>query len=698
MVLTPELKEKGKAMDKLWWEKPMRVIQYNLQVADTQKMQPEKIARELKEDYANAAVINVGGIYAWYQSGVPFHHINEFLPPGRDLLQELLDSCHARGIRVIARFDFSKTDDLTYLHHPEWFAKRADGTPFFNGKDRMGLWSLLLSTCINGGYRNEEVAVPVMEEVLERYDIDGIFFNAPFGSDCFCERCRKKYKETYGEEMPEDPDRWADDWQSRCLKDNIEKINRAVKALRPDIPVILYYHAFDFGLDINEVDDLDARYATADMICTEAQDVLSRGAGKVPPAWKPMVNMKIGNAVPGYPRPFGIIHSCPGMDWRHTGLPESEYMFWMAQVMACNAHIWHSVTGFNDTITDKRLLSCVREINRRTALCEGAMAEAESSAQVLLLWDGSYSASGWVEGMCAMQYQFDLMDLLHIDPKRMSAYPVVVMADGFPTDDALAAVLEDYVRRGGHLIVEQSGGSGSDALHCLQGLEADRTESVELRASYLRFETEQKTLHKGMEDTLYVPLRGRVLYRKPMPDTQVLMTLVPPFAPMDGVGNPPERASLPVKRTDIPMLTVHNCGEGAVMTLAFSLSRLLLEVHLEDHYLLMRNCLDTLCGQKKEFEIADNVAGLLACVYHAGENRILVHLINGIGQRPLVGRLPYHDLKFRIRLPKGRKIRSVSPVIEEEAVSFEQTDTAVTVTLDKLTVWNMLEIDMADGH
>ena len=31
--------------EKLWWKKPMRVIQDNLQVADTPKMDPVKIAR-----------------------------------------------------------------------------------------------------------------------------------------------------------------------------------------------------------------------------------------------------------------------------------------------------------------------------------------------------------------------------------------------------------------------------------------------------------------------------------------------------------------------------------------------------------------------------------------------------------------------------------------------------------------------------
>ena len=35
---------------KLWWHEPLRVIQTNLQVKDTPKMDPAKIAQEIYED------------------------------------------------------------------------------------------------------------------------------------------------------------------------------------------------------------------------------------------------------------------------------------------------------------------------------------------------------------------------------------------------------------------------------------------------------------------------------------------------------------------------------------------------------------------------------------------------------------------------------------------------------------------------
>lgn len=112
-----------------WWQTGMKVIQYNLQVRDTGKMNPEDIARDARGLGADAVVLNTGGIYAWYESRVPFHHINEFLPEGRDLLKKLIEACHKEGVYVIGRFDFSKAEDEVYLQHPEWFVKDPDGKP-----------------------------------------------------------------------------------------------------------------------------------------------------------------------------------------------------------------------------------------------------------------------------------------------------------------------------------------------------------------------------------------------------------------------------------------------------------------------------------------------------------------------------------------------------------------------------------------
>ena len=66
-------------------------------------------SRAVADFGANTFLINMGGIVAQYPTRVPFHYPSAFLPPGRDLFGDVVREAHARRIRVIGRFDLSKT-------------------------------------------------------------------------------------------------------------------------------------------------------------------------------------------------------------------------------------------------------------------------------------------------------------------------------------------------------------------------------------------------------------------------------------------------------------------------------------------------------------------------------------------------------------------------------------------------------------
>ena len=99
---------------------------------------------------------------------------------------------------MIGRFDLSKTQKPVFDAHPEWFFTRANGEPaIYNG---------LYSTCINGEYYREH-ALTILAEALERYEVDGLFFNmfgnpsadysgVPMGP-CQCGACQARYRARY---------------------------------------------------------------------------------------------------------------------------------------------------------------------------------------------------------------------------------------------------------------------------------------------------------------------------------------------------------------------------------------------------------------------------------------------------------------------------------------------------------------------
>ena len=684
----------------LWWKKPLRVIQTNLQVRDTPLMVPEKIARETAEMAGNVLVVNAGGIYAWYQSRVKYHHINEYLPKDRDILRELIDECHKLGIKVVARFDFSKTDDYVYQEQPRWFVRKPDRAPLAYGVERPGGWSVLYSTCINAGYRNEAVAVPAIEEVIDNYAVDGIFFNAPHYEYCCCDACKAKYREIYGKPLPvgggkvdEDssftsatiPAELEPDFASRCVRDNMELIYGAVKRKALDMPLILYYNLYK--------DNLYDRVATADMICTEPQDVLSLGYKEIPQFWKPALAVRMGRSLGGdFPAPFGIIHSCPGMDWRHTGLPVPEYMFWMSQVPANGGQIWHSITGFNDTVSDKRIIQAVSDINHMIARTEPYMDGAVSASRTLLVWNGSASAEGLAEGMLNTQVLFDVLAAYQLSAERLSGYETVIVPGDFDFTEELVALFTAYAEQGGHLIIEGISPEKLAPVTGLLGIENSLSDSEVLKASYWRFEDGCGALQSGFESTPLLAHRGVVAYCTPLEGVHTLATLVPPFAPLNAVGAPPERASILTPQTDLPLCTLNTVGKGKVLFLPFQLGWLAQTFKLYEHYRLIKNCIALLSEEPPVFSM-DIVSGIQAMVYRK-DKTLLVHLVNGIGQRPLASTVPYHGLTFSVALQPGERVKAVTPVISGESrVSAAVEGNRLTCTLDKLDVWEMLVIE-----
>ncbi|WP_248926968.1 alpha-amylase family protein [Paenibacillus hamazuiensis] len=668
---------------KTWWQKPLRVIQPNLQVRDTDRIDPERLAQQIKDMSGNTIVFNVGGIYAWYPTQVAYHTENEFLPKDFDLLEEVIRACHKRDIRFIARFDFSKAADYVYLQRPQWFARSRSGEPEIIGAKRPGDWSLLMSTCINGAYRGEAVAVPVLDEVLSRYAIDGIFFNAPGYVPCWCEGCRRKYRAAYGTELPDDKKEFAPDWASSCMRDNIDILYAFAKQKSPEVPMILYYNLYR--------DNIFDRAKTADMLCTEPQDILSLGHHHIPEFWKPALSIKLGRSLPDRPVPFGIVHSSPGMDWRHTGLPPAEYRFWLSQIPAHGGSIWHSLTGVPDTIGDKRILETVGAFNAQVEKVDPYMEGAEPLSEVALMWTADASAEGWADGLLGRQIPFDVLLAEQAVPERLARYKALIVPEGMKYTEEFAANLAGFVRQGGHVVAEGAPPERKELLS-LFAISGEIYESEPLAASYLRFEGQGNPLQKGLEQTELIAHRGKVVYCRPDgAGCEVLATLVPPFSPLESVGAPPERASLPVSHTDLPLALLNRYGQGTVLYMPFSLSHLINEYKLGEHYQLLENAIGIGLGETRELRVT-GYHGLQATLFAKGNNR-LVHLVNGVGRRPLATAIPLHDIEVELRLPADAKVTQVRQIISGSPLEYRVEQDRLFLTVPRLDVWECLLVE-----
>lgn len=102
-----------------WWlENRLRMIQNNLRDIDAD-MDVEQWFREIQASYCNCVMVGAGGISSFFPSELSFQTPSLYLK--RDLLGEIVKICHQNGVKVIARFDFSKTHQRLLAEHPEWF-------------------------------------------------------------------------------------------------------------------------------------------------------------------------------------------------------------------------------------------------------------------------------------------------------------------------------------------------------------------------------------------------------------------------------------------------------------------------------------------------------------------------------------------------------------------------------------------------
>ncbi|RKK80300.1 hypothetical protein BFJ69_g4490 [Fusarium oxysporum] len=192
-----------------WWHEPFSVVQTNLREIDA-GMDVDDVAHWIKDFGATAWLCGVGGIQAQYPSDLAFQTRNPNLAEraSGDLVGDALAAAHAKGLKFLARMDFSKIAPHVAAEHPEWCYV----SPLGNLQEHT---AGLVSVCPSGGYYQEHI-FDILQEVTERYKIDGMFFNwatmneedyyKVYHGVCHCVNCQSLWLEfARGLEMPKGP-------------------------------------------------------------------------------------------------------------------------------------------------------------------------------------------------------------------------------------------------------------------------------------------------------------------------------------------------------------------------------------------------------------------------------------------------------------------------------------------------------------
>ncbi len=415
----------------------------------------EEFAGTLEE-----ARVNSVSCFARCHHGMMYYDSKKFpelVHPGlknKNLLQEQIDACHKRGIRVpvytTVQWDYS----MSRLH-PDWCCLTPDGGIVDSCEEEAskvyepGFYRTL---CVNNPQYRQFLKDHIQElfQVLTPERIDGMFLDIVNVVDCSCAHCIDgMQKQGYNPEIKEDRIKYA----VQMLKEFRLDMTAFIKSLKADATV--FYNGGHIGpvavdakdaythWELESLPSGDWGYThftnTVRYARTTGMDLLSH-TGKFHTMWGDFHSFK---------NPEALQYECFRM---------------LAYNSKCLIGDQLDPDGKISKPVYELVGSVYREVEKREPWCVGAKAVTELAVltdewQVLKAQCGG-SVSAPVNGVCAMLdelgYQFDIVD----DKTDWSDYPVLILPDVILFDEKLAEKAKEYVEKGGKILA--TGKSGLD--------------------------------------------------------------------------------------------------------------------------------------------------------------------------------------------------------------------------------------------
>lgn len=145
-------------------------------------------------------------------------------------------------------------DTLAPVQHPKWAIRDKDGNPVrLRNRISPAKWGM---PCYETGYR--DYVLGQLKEVVTQYHPDSLFLDIFGKSLCYCDSCKKKFKERYGYDLPEkegtvEGERVYFDfgWQGHdvnefledCAYEMLKDVMDTVKAIDPELKVTINFAA-----------------------------------------------------------------------------------------------------------------------------------------------------------------------------------------------------------------------------------------------------------------------------------------------------------------------------------------------------------------------------------------------------------------------------------------------------------------------
>jgi len=617
-----------------WWNsKAIRWLQTNMREPDA-AVDPVKFVDEIASLNVNAALVNAGGITAYYPTNIEFAHVSSYLPKGQDMFGEILAEAHSRDIHVISRWDFSKARKDVYDAHPDWFFTMEDGKPaIYNG---------LYQVCINGGWIQQK-SLEILGEALDRYDVDGCFFNNFLNPEhdyagrnlgiCHCDNCQTLYQEKYGRPVPKAPDADYRVFMRECGQVFSEKIIGLMREKRPSAALV------------------GGTPKLTDVVYGESSTGLDRSL----PLWPYTASDNVNKWRNSYPGAGVMCQSMQFLDfaWRFSSVPRAEISTRIWQSVANGGFAATSLNGTLGDLKNRSAVATTRPIYQWLKDHEEYYYDQLNEARVVLLAtaQGGQSGAGFEGSTEAYRGLFRLLTEQHIPFASMTHLDWIGQrpVDLVITTGPVPKALEAYVRNGGNLIVASSWAPEFEIAPILK-----RWEDPD--GAY--FKIHDKKLFSSLDDIDVAMMYGDFLEVKS--EEKSALTFVPP-----AMYAPPEFVGLGWEDSGKPGIVMKQLARGSIAWLPWDIGGLYHRHSLESHQGILTNLVDQMLPGGRD--VRSNVHPSVAITLMRQHQRHLVHLINlsGHSDTAYFEPLPVRSIEIEIKggFSRARAVKAAQDLL-----------------------------------
>ncbi len=663
-----------------WWRSPFRMFQTNLREPDA-AMDVARTLDHIEDHGADVWLVNAGGISSFYPTDLDFQTRNPYLAQrtSGDLLGDAVTAAHERGIRVMARMDFSKVAEPVAAAHEDWW--------FIDPLGERQVYQTLTSMCPLGAYYQHR-AFDVIDEVVERYDVDGFFFNwfsfnevdysYRYRGVCHCAACRRAFHDASGgAPLPDGP---SDATYQQWLTFSAGVLGELASAFRAHVAD----RAPGAGLILGR---------SADIVFHEANNALGREF------WP----FHTGEAVSGYtarthPQPV-LVNAVSFLDmpYRLAGEQPEHFALYLIQAIARGANPSTYIMGLPGDIRYPNL-GAAAEVTRfhrdHHDLYDGLAQDGEIGLvrpdRLRLDAAPMREATEEYRGIyLALQETHVSFDVLSMEGMREAAaagrYAAIVLPDLGALDADEITALDAYTRAGGAVVCTGSSAFDAEGRAQLADSPARAVETVTadaetLRNTYVADVADEEDLAIAQPVSM-VPVVGTLRRIDWAPESEWRGRYVGP-APL----GPPEK-TYGYAVTDAPAWALRDDSEGVSIVVPFTIGRSYRETSLS----VVRDLVEEIVERVRRPDIRIDAPEQVEVIRGRRAGSTVLHLVNltGVRRQGVGPSVPVTGMRLRLSRPP----LDVRSLVTDEKLKVRIDGDDAIVELPALGSFDVIVID-----